>query len=78
VRKQKHRSGDALLIIAQTERDKVIRRFDADHVPRIGEMVFLFDPDSGQPMFWRVRDVQWQLRKDTGLTLAVLIIEASD
>lgn len=64
-----------MLIIAQTERDKVVRRFEADHVPRIGEMVFLFDPERDQPIMWRVRDVQWQLRKDTSLTLAVLVVE---
>ena len=66
---------DQMLIIAQTERDKVVRRYEADLVPRMGEMVFLFDPERDQSICWRVRDVQWQLRKDTGLTLVVLIVE---
>lgn len=71
------REGEApMLIIAQDERDNVVRRYDADLVPRIGEMVFLFDPERDQPICWRVKDVQWQLRKPEGTAvLVVLIVE---
>ncbi len=67
-----------MLIIAQDERDNVVRRFEAAHVPRIGEMVFLFDPERSQPICWRVMDVQWQLRKNDGAVLVVLIVKPSD